>query len=87
LLNLPEPAYDSLLNGDTPPLINIGTGEDLTIRELAELVSKVLDFKCEIVFDTSRQDGTLRKLLDVSRINALGWKAKTSLAEGIPPDL
>jgi GDP-L-fucose synthase len=83
LLNLPEPAYDSLLNGDTPPLINIGTGEDLTIRELAELVSKVLDFKCEIVFDTSRQDGTLRKLLDVSRINALGWKAKTSLAEGI----
>jgi GDP-L-fucose synthase len=83
LLNLPEAAYDSLLNGDTPPLINIGTGEDLTVRELAELVSKVLDFKCEIVFDTSRQDGTLRKLLDVSRINALGWKAKTNLADGI----
>ncbi len=83
LLNLPEPAYDSLLNSDAPPLINIGTGEDLTIRELAELVSEVLGFHGEFVFDTSRQDGTLRKLLDVSRINALGWKAKTSLAEGI----
>lgn len=83
LLNLPEAIYDSLLNGDVPPLINIGTGEDLTIRELAELVSKVLDFQGEFVFDTSRQDGTQRKLLDVSRINALGWKAKTSLAEGI----
>jgi GDP-L-fucose synthase len=83
LLNLPEAIYDSLLNGDVPPLINIGTGEDLTIRELAELVSKVLDFRGEFVFDTSRQDGTQRKLLDVSRINALGWKAKTSLAEGI----
>jgi GDP-L-fucose synthase len=83
LLTLPEPAYDGLLTGDAPPLINIGTGEDLTIRELAELVSRVLEFKCEFAFDTSRQDGTQQKLLDVSRINALGWKAKTSLAEGI----
>ena len=83
LLSLPETIYDSLLTRDTPPLINIGTGEDLTIRELAELVSDVLEFKCELVFDTSRQDGTPRKLLDVSRINALGWKASTSLEEGI----
>jgi GDP-L-fucose synthase len=64
-------------------LINIGTGEDLTIRELAELVSRVLDFECELVFDASRPDGTPQKLLDVSRIHALGWKAKTSLEEGI----
>ena len=83
LLNLPEPIYDSLLTRDEAPLINIGTGEDLTIRELAELVSKVLEYQCELIFDTSRQDGTPRKLLDVSRINALGWRAKTSLAEGI----
>ena len=83
LLNLPQPIYDGLLNRDEPPLINIGTGEDLTIRELAELIAKVLGFDCEIVFDTSKQDGTPRKLLDVSRINALGWKARTSLEEGI----
>jgi GDP-L-fucose synthase len=83
LLNLPEDTYDELLNKDEPPLINIGTGEDLTIRELAELIARVLEFDCEIVFDPSRQDGTPRKLLDVSRINALGWKARTSLEKGI----
>jgi GDP-L-fucose synthase len=83
LLNLPEETYGSLLTPDVAPLINIGAGEDLTIRELAELISNLLEFECELVFDTSRQDGTQRKLLDVSRINSLGWKAKTSLAEGI----
>ena len=83
LLNLPEDVYGKLLNSDEPPLINIGTGEDLTIRELAELIARVLEFDCEIIFDPSRQDGTPRKLLDVSRINALGWKAKTSLEDGI----
>jgi len=83
LLNLPEDVYDSLLTANEAPLINIGTGEDLTICELAELISEVLEFDCELVFDTSRQDGTPQKLLDVSRINALGWKAKVSLKEGI----
>jgi len=83
LLSLPDAVYDGLLNGSEPPLINIGTGEDLTIRELAELVARVLDFDCELVFDATKQDGTPRKLLDVSRIHALGWKAKRSLAEGI----
>ena len=83
LLNLPESTYKSLLTQNEPPLINIGTGEDLTIRELAELVARVLDFDGELVFDTSRQDGTPRKLLDVSRIQSLGWKAKVSLEEGI----
>jgi len=83
LLNLPETEYQSLLIQNDAPLINIGTGEDLTIRDLAELVARVLEFDCEIVFDTSRQDGTPQKLLDVSRIRALGWKAKVSLEEGI----
>jgi GDP-L-fucose synthase len=83
LLNLPENMYESLISQDEAPLINIGTGEDLTIRELAELVARVLDFECELIFDTSRQDGTPQKLLDVSRINVLGWKAKVSLEEGI----
>ncbi len=83
LLNLPEELYDSLLTSDGPPLINIGTGEDLTIRELAELACKTLGFDGDLVFDTSRPDGTPRKLLDVSRIRGLGWKATTSLEDGI----
>ena len=83
LLNLPEKLYGSLISQTEPPLINIGTGEDLTIRELAELVARVLDFECELIFDTSRQDGTPQKLLDVSRIHAIGWKAKVGLEEGI----
>lgn len=83
LLNLPESQFGHLISCDEAPLINIGTGEDLTIRALAELVAKVLEFDCEIVFDTSRPDGTPQKLLDVSRMHALGWKARTGLAEGI----
>jgi len=83
LLNLPDAQYDSLLHQGDAPLINIGTGEDLTIRELAELIAKVLDFDCEIVLDLSQPDGTPQKLLDVSRIQALGWKAQTCLAAGI----
>lgn len=83
LLNLPDQSYESLMSPHEPPLINIGTGEDLTIRELAELVARVLDFKCELVFETNRPDGTPQKLLDVSRLHALGWKAKVSLEEGI----
>ncbi len=83
LLNLPEPAFEALLTRDVAPIINIGTGEDITIRDLALLVAKLLDYDCELHFDTSRQDGTPRKLLDVSRIHDLGWKAKMKLADGI----
>lgn len=83
LLNLPDGTYDQIAQQAEAPLINIGTGEDLTIRELAELIARVLEFDCEIVCDTSRPDGTPQKLLDVSRMHALGWRAKTSLAEGI----
>jgi GDP-L-fucose synthase len=56
---------------------------DVTIRELAELVAAELDFPGELRFDTTKPDGTPRKLLDVSRMHALGWRAKTGLAEGI----
>ncbi len=65
------------------PLLNIGTGEDLTIRELAETVMDVVGFKGELAFDSSKPDGTPRKLLDVSALHSLGWKAKTSLRDGI----
>ena len=63
--------------------LNIGTGTDLTIMELAKIISNVVGFKGEIVYDKSKPDGTPRKLLDVARINSLGWKAKTDLRLGI----
>jgi GDP-L-fucose synthase len=65
------------------PLLNIGTGHDLTIAELAKTVMKVVGFDGELVFDITKPDGTPRKLLDVSRANALGWRAKVGLEEGI----
>jgi GDP-L-fucose synthase len=64
-------------------LFNVGTGQDVTIRELAEAVMDVVGFKGEIVFDASKPDGTPRKLLNVDRLRALGWQAKTSLRDGI----
>jgi GDP-L-fucose synthase len=64
-------------------IINIGAGEDVSIRELAELVREVTGFQGEMVFDTDKPDGAPRKLLDVSRLSALGWKAKISLPGGI----
>jgi GDP-L-fucose synthase len=65
------------------PLLNIGTGKDVTIRELAETVMEVVGFEGGIVFDDTKPDGTPRKLLDVSRIAALGWRASTPLRDGI----
>jgi len=65
------------------PLVNIGTGEDVTIRELAETVMAVVGFAGDIVYDSSKPDGTPRKLLDVGRLRALGWQARTGLREGI----
>jgi GDP-L-fucose synthase len=83
LMQLPDGEFQGLINHEHAPLINIGTGEDVTIRELAELVAGELGFSGELKFDTSKPDGTPRKLLDVSRIHALGWRAKTTLPEGI----
>lgn len=73
---LMETGYDG-------PLLNVGTGEDVTIKELAETVKEIVGFKGELVFDTSKPDGTPRKLLDVSKLKALGWMPKASLRGGI----
>jgi GDP-L-fucose synthase len=83
LMQLPDNEFQKRISNEHAPLINIGTGEDVTIRELAELVAGELGFAGELRFDTTKPDGTPRKLLDVSRIHALGWRAKTGLAEGI----
>ena len=70
-------------NKNITELTNIGTGEDVTILELANLIKKITQFSGEIILDESKPDGTPRKLMDVSKINAFGWKAKTSLESGI----
>jgi GDP-L-fucose synthase len=68
---------------DSPEIINIGCGEDVTIAELAHLIAEIVGFRGALVFDRSRPDGTPRKLLDVSKARALGWQAQTKLADGI----
>ncbi|MGH9630255.1 MAG: GDP-L-fucose synthase [Bryobacteraceae bacterium] len=70
-------------NYDSSDIINVGTGEDVTIHHLAELIAAVVGFRGSIIYDTSKPDGTPRKLLDVSRLRALGWAARTSLKQGI----
>ncbi len=87
LMNLPDDQFKPLLAADRndglPPLVNIGVGEDLTIRELAEAVKDVVGFQGGIEFDASKPDGTPRKLMDVGRLNAMGWKAHTALRDGL----
>ncbi len=81
--DLAEASIFVMQNKNVTGLTNIGTGEDVTIRELAELVKKITGFTGDLTFNTSKPDGTPRKCMDVSKINALGWKAKTSLEDGI----
>jgi GDP-L-fucose synthase len=64
-------------------LVNIGCGADVTIRELAEVVARIVGFSGRLVYDTTKPDGTPRKLLDVGRLAGLGWKARISLEEGV----
>jgi GDP-L-fucose synthase len=82
LMNLDDAAFQGACAGD-PPLINVGCGQDQTIAELVELVMRTVGFRGEVVYDTGKPDGTPRKLLDVSRIQALGWRPRTGLAEGL----
>jgi GDP-L-fucose synthase len=83
LASLDAERYDALVAPSNCPLINVGTGEDLTIRELAETVADVVDYKGKFIQDTSKPDGTMRKLMDTTKISALGWHAKVGLKEGI----
>ncbi len=85
LMNLSDEGLCSVLNprASIPPLINIGCGKDVTIRELAESIARVVGFEGEIVFDASKPDGTPRKLLDVSRLRSLGWAPRIQLEAGL----
>jgi GDP-L-fucose synthase len=71
------------LKNNIPDLINIGTGEDISIRDLAFMIKDLLGFRGEITFNPNQPDGTMKKLLDVSRIHSLGWKHEVSLEEGL----
>ncbi|GAB2955535.1 GDP-L-fucose synthase [Hymenobacter coalescens] len=81
--DLADACLHLMLTYDGREPVNVGTGEDLTIRELAELVGELSGFHGELVFDASRPDGTPRKLLDVSRLHALGWRHSIGLREGL----
>ena len=83
LLNLPDERYRRFLNEKDAPLVNIGTGKDVTIRELAEMVQRVTGFTGRLVFDDTKPDGTPRKLMDVGRLHELGWRHTVELEEGI----
>ncbi len=81
--DLAEACYYLMLNYHGLELVNIGSGEDVSIKELAEFVREVIGFKGELVFDATKPDGTPRKLMDVSKLANLGWKYSISLKEGI----
>ena len=83
LLTLDESRYAALTDPGVAPLINVGTGQDLTIAELAALVCEVVGFRGALAHDTTKPDGTPRKLLDVSKLQALGWRSRMGLREGI----
>jgi len=87
LMNLPDTHFVPLLGQDRndglPPLVNIGVGQDLSIRELAATVKDVVGYTGTITFDTTQPDGTPRKLMDVTRLQALGWRAQTAFREGL----
>jgi len=81
--DLAEAAFLVMQNYQEKQFLNIGTGEDLTIKDLAKTIQKIIDFKGDLIFNTEKPDGTPRKLMDVSKIKSLGWVPKIGLEEGI----
>ena len=81
--DLADACYYLMQNYNESNLINVGTGEDLTIKNLALLIKEIIGFEGELVFDSSKPDGTPRKLMDVSKLHKKGWKHKVNLEDGI----
>jgi GDP-L-fucose synthase len=90
LMNLPDDEFAQLMGSDEsktgrfePPVVNIGVGHDMTIRQIVDLIRSVVGYEGEIRFDASKPDGTPRKLMDVSRLTSMGWVARTSIEDGL----
>lgn len=83
VLSLEEKEYDQLLTEERPPILNVGSGSEVTIRTLAETICRVVGYQGQLVFDTSKPDGTYRKYLDTSKIMSLGWQPSLNLEEGL----
>jgi GDP-L-fucose synthase len=83
LMNLPEQQLAAAFNPQQPPLFNIGHGKDQTIRELAEVIKRIVESDAGIAYDPSKPDGTPQKLLDTSKLGALGWRPRVALEEGL----
>src|SRR6266513_1425294 len=83
LMNLPAQQIAAAFSPQQPPLFNIGHGKDQTIRELAEIIKRIVESDADIVHDRSKPDGTPQKLLDTSKLSALGWRPRVSLEEGL----
>jgi len=84
LMSLPEGRMDKIILEEAiPPIVNVGCGRDITIRELAEMIAEIVGFDGCLVYDQSKPDGTPRKLLNVDRLTTLGWEPRTSLREGL----
>lgn len=83
LLEQPESKLSDLFNDERPPVVNIGCGEDLTIRAMAEMIAETVGYSGNLVFDSTKPDGTMRKLMDVSKLKQMGWTATTQLRDGL----
>lgn len=81
--DLADACYFLMQNYDEPGLINIGVGDDITIAELSNMIKRIVGYGGEIIYDTAKPDGTPRKLMDVSKLNSLGWQASIALEDGI----
>ena len=80
---MPADRLATIVNDREPPLVNVGCGEDLTIRELAELVRSIVGSDAAVEWDASKPDGAPRKLLDIGKVSALGWRPSIGLQDGI----
>ncbi|MFM6927923.1 MAG: GDP-L-fucose synthase family protein [Bdellovibrio sp.] len=83
LMNLPEEKFNSLVAADKCPLINVGVGHDISIKDLATMICKIVGYKGELVFDETKPDGTFRKVMDCAKLHALGWKHHIELEQGL----
>ena len=87
ILNLEDDIYRALVSESSAPLINVGTGEDISIKDLLGMIKNIVNYDGDIIWDNTKPDGTLRKVMDISKLNNLGWNHKNTLRAGIEKTL